>query len=56
MSCWRVVVLIEDLDLEIVGLDGSPLQRLISDPTEDHQNIPRSGRSYDLLTHQSSMS
>ncbi len=37
---WRVAVLIDDLNIEIVGLDGSPLRRLILDPTKDYQNIP----------------
>ena len=37
---WRVAVLIDDLNIEIVGLDGSPLRRLVLDPTKDYQNIP----------------
>ena len=37
---WRVTVLIDDLNIEIVGLDGSPLCRLVLDPTKDYQNIP----------------
>jgi transposase InsO family protein len=37
---WRVAVLIDDLDIEIVGLDGSPLRRLVLDPTKDYQRIP----------------
>jgi Integrase core domain len=37
---WRVAMLIEKLDIEIVGLDGSPLRRLILDPTKDYQRIP----------------
>jgi transposase InsO family protein len=37
---WRVAVLIDDLDIEIVGLDGSPLRRLRLDPTRDYQRIP----------------
>ena len=32
---WRVAMLIEDRDIEIVGLDGSPLRRLVLDPTKD---------------------
>ncbi len=39
-SGWRVAVLIDDLDIEIVGLDGSPLRRLILDATKDYQRIP----------------
>lgn len=37
---WRVAMLIEGLDIEIVGLDGSPLRRLVLDPTKDYQRIP----------------
>jgi transposase InsO family protein len=37
---WRVALLIDDLDIEIVGLDGSPLRRLVLDPTKDYQRIP----------------
>ena len=29
-----------DLDIEMVGLDGSPLRRLVLDPTKDYQRIP----------------
>jgi hypothetical protein len=32
--------LIDGLDIEIVALDGSPLRRLILDPTKDYQRIP----------------
>ncbi len=31
---WRVAMLIEGLDIQVVGLDGSPLRRLILDPTK----------------------
>ena len=37
---WRVAMLVNGLDIEIVGLDGSPLRRLILDPTKDYQRIP----------------
>jgi hypothetical protein len=37
---WRVAMLIDGLNIEIVGLDGSPLRRLILDPTKDYQRIP----------------
>jgi transposase InsO family protein len=37
---WRVAMLIDDLKIEIVGLDGSPLRKLILDPTKDYQRIP----------------
>src|ERR1700744_1891787 len=39
-SGWRVAMLIDDLDIEIVGVDGSPLRRLVLDPTKDYQRIP----------------
>ena len=37
---WRVAMLIEGLKIEIVGLDGSPLRRLVLDQTKDYQRIP----------------
>jgi len=37
---WRVAMLVDGLDIEIVGLDGSPLRRLVLDPTKDYQRIP----------------
>jgi transposase InsO family protein len=37
---WRVAMLIEGLDIEVVGLDGSPLRRLVLDPTKDYQRLP----------------
>ncbi len=36
----RVAVLIDQLDIEIVGLDGSPLRRIVLEPGKDYQNIP----------------
>jgi transposase InsO family protein len=37
---WRVAMLIEGLDIEVIGLDGSPLRRLVLDPTKDYQRMP----------------
>ena len=37
---WRVAMPIEGLDIEVVGLDGSPLRRLVLDPTKDYQRMP----------------
>jgi transposase InsO family protein len=37
---WRVAMLIDGIDIEIVGVDGSPLRRLVLDPTKDYQRIP----------------
>ena len=37
---WRVVMLIEGFDIEVVGLDGSPLRHLVLDPTKDNQRQP----------------
>jgi hypothetical protein len=37
---WRVAMLIDGLDNEIVGVDGSPLRRLVLDPTNDYQRLP----------------
>jgi hypothetical protein len=31
--------LIEGLDIEVVGLDGSPLRRLLLDPATDYQRM-----------------
>jgi len=39
-SGWRVAMLVDDRHVEIVGLDGSPLRRLVLDPTKDYQRIP----------------
>ena len=36
---WRVAMLVEGLDIEVVGLDGSPLRRLVLDPTKDYQGM-----------------
>jgi hypothetical protein len=37
---WWVAMLLDGLDIEIVGVDGSPLRRLVLDPTKDYQRIP----------------
>ena len=37
---WRVAMLVDGRTIEIVGLDGSPLRRLVLDPTRDYQRIP----------------
>jgi transposase InsO family protein len=37
---WRVALLIDDLDIEIVGLDGSPLRHLVLDASKDYQRLP----------------
>jgi transposase InsO family protein len=37
---WRVALLIDDLDIEIVALDGSPLRHLVLDPSKDYQRLP----------------
>jgi hypothetical protein len=37
---WRVVLLVAGRDIQIIGLDGSPLRRLKLDPTIDYQRIP----------------
>jgi hypothetical protein len=37
---WRVAMLVEGLDVEVVGLDGSPLRHLVLDPTKDYQRLP----------------
>jgi len=37
---WRIAMLIDDRDIEIVSLDGSPLRRLVLDPTKDYQPQP----------------
>jgi hypothetical protein len=37
---WRVTMLVNDREIEIVGLDGSPLRRLTLDPTQNYQRLP----------------
>ena len=37
---WRVVLLVAGRNVQILGADGSPLRRLILDPTVDYQAMP----------------
>jgi hypothetical protein len=37
---WRVAMLADGRNIEIVGLDGSPLRRLILDPAKKYQRVP----------------
>ncbi len=37
---WRVVLLVAGREVRILSLDGSPLRRLILDPTRDYQPMP----------------
>jgi transposase InsO family protein len=37
---WRVILLVAGREVRIIGLDGSPLRRLILDPTKDYQPMP----------------
>lgn len=37
---WRVVLLIDGLDVRVIGIDGSPLRHLKLDPTVDYQRMP----------------
>jgi transposase InsO family protein len=37
---WRVAMLVEGRHIEVVGLDGSPLRRLVLDPARDYQPQP----------------
>jgi len=36
---WRIWLLVDDRDIEVVALDGSPLRRLRLDPTKDYQPL-----------------
>jgi transposase InsO family protein len=36
---WRVVMLVAGLDVQVIGVDGSPLRHLTLDPTRDYQPI-----------------
>ncbi len=33
-------MLIDGLNIEVVGLDGSPMRKLVLDPTKNYQRIP----------------
>ena len=37
---WRVILLVAGLDVQVLGLDGSPLRHLTLDPSVDYQRIP----------------
>lgn len=37
---WRIWLLVDDRDIDIVVLDGSPLWCLRLNPTQDRQPIP----------------
>jgi transposase InsO family protein len=37
---WRVAMLIDGRNIEVVGLDGSPLRSLVLDPSKDYQRMP----------------
>jgi transposase InsO family protein len=37
---WRVILLVAGLNVQILGLDGSPLRHLTLDPGVDYQRIP----------------
>ena len=38
---WRVRVPVDDLDIQVIGVDTSPLRRLAFDPTSNYQSTPR---------------
>ena len=49
---WRIVMLIDGLDIEILGLDGSPLRRLVLEPGRDYQPQPYTKPLvYNVATH-----
>jgi transposase InsO family protein len=37
---WRVVLLVDGLDVQVIGFDGSPMRSLTIDPTVDYQRMP----------------
>jgi transposase InsO family protein len=37
---WRVVLLVNGLDVHVIGFDGSPLRHLTLDPSIDYQRMP----------------
>ena len=37
---WRVILLVAGTDVQILGVDGSPLRRLRLDPSRDYQPMP----------------
>ncbi len=38
---WRVRVLVDDLDIRVIGIDGSPLRHLTLDPIRNYQPLGR---------------
>ncbi len=55
---WRVSLLVAGLDVQILGIDGSPLRHLTLDPGVDYERIPQGqtspeGQLYDVLRHRS---
>ena len=38
---WRVRVLVDNLDIRVIGVDGSPLRHLTLDPTRNYQPLGR---------------
>jgi transposase InsO family protein len=38
---WRVRVLVDDLDIRVIGVDGSPLRHLTLDPSRNYQPLGR---------------
>jgi hypothetical protein len=38
---WRVRVLVDGLDLRVMGVDGSPLRHLTLDPKRNYQPLGR---------------
>jgi transposase InsO family protein len=36
---WRVIMLVDGLDVEIIGVDGSPLKSLTLDPSKDYHGL-----------------
>lgn len=37
---WRVIMLIDGMNIQVIGVDGSPLRRLVLDPTKGYQRQP----------------
>jgi transposase InsO family protein len=37
---WPIVMLVDGLDIQVLGLDGSPLRHLTLDPSVDYQRMP----------------
>jgi hypothetical protein len=39
-ACWRVVLLVRGLDIQVIGFDASPLRHLTLDPSLDYRHMP----------------